>query len=281
MVLTEDIKKKIIDFVHLQPRSMEEIARHINKNWRTANRYVEEIIKKEGIIACKVFRKGSKGALKIVYWNYSDRIYGTSYQRLLEEKIRNGKEKHDFSPFDIYQFVQRDKKSAFIEKMKEYRITERQDLIGVLRKAEQNILIFSGDFSWAVTEQGKIKLLDVVREVASNNIFINVICRVDLLSMNNIKSLLEINRSVGKDMIRVRHYEMPLRGVIIDNKLARFKETRSYEIYGKGEKENIYIFYTIYDKEWIEWLRKLFYSFFNSAIDAEKRIRELETIKET
>ena len=66
-MLTEEIKNKILEFVALKPRSIDEIAKHIGKNWRTANSHVEKIARETGLIATRVFRKGTKGALKIVY----------------------------------------------------------------------------------------------------------------------------------------------------------------------------------------------------------------------
>ena len=66
-MLTQETIKKIESFVFKQPRSIQEIAQHINKNWRTADRYVNEIQDNFGTVSTKVFRKGTRGALKIVY----------------------------------------------------------------------------------------------------------------------------------------------------------------------------------------------------------------------
>ena len=47
---------KIEEFVYDKPRSIQEIAEFIGKNWRTADRYIEEIEKNFGTISTRVFR---------------------------------------------------------------------------------------------------------------------------------------------------------------------------------------------------------------------------------
>ena len=61
--------KKINDFVYTKPRTIQEIAHLIRKNWRTANNYVDKIAKESGAISVRTFRGGTRGALKIVYWS--------------------------------------------------------------------------------------------------------------------------------------------------------------------------------------------------------------------
>jgi len=66
-MLNSQTIKDIEDFVYSKPRSIQEIAEHLGKNWRTADRYVEDIEKNFGTISTRVFREGTRGALKIVY----------------------------------------------------------------------------------------------------------------------------------------------------------------------------------------------------------------------
>jgi len=40
------------------------------------------------------------------------------------------------------------------------------------------------------------------------------------------------------------------------------------------------LFYEIYDPEWIDWLKKLFWNLFSSGIPAQKRIDDIKSIKE-
>jgi len=50
--------KKIEDFVYTKPRSIQEVSEHIIKNWRTADRYIQEIKKEFGTIETRTFRGG-------------------------------------------------------------------------------------------------------------------------------------------------------------------------------------------------------------------------------
>ena len=68
-MLTKEIVRKVNEFVYTKPRSINEIAELLGVNWRTANRYVEKISREEGTISTRVFREGTPGALKIVFWN--------------------------------------------------------------------------------------------------------------------------------------------------------------------------------------------------------------------
>ena len=101
MLKNEEIKK-IEDFVRVKPRSIQEIANHINKNWRTADRYIEEIQKNFGTLETRVFREGTRGALKIVYWASVEKISNTVFQEQLESTIMTFQKKESFKPFDIF-----------------------------------------------------------------------------------------------------------------------------------------------------------------------------------
>jgi hypothetical protein len=103
---------------------------------------------------------------------------------------------------------------------------------------------------------------------------------VEIPGIDNILKILSINKSLGKDVIEVRHAEQPLRGEIIDNKVVRLREEWEERRYKSGELDyNLAVFYEIYDKEWIEWLQKVFWHIFNASVPAESRIKELEKIK--
>lgn len=272
MLDTQTIKK-ITEFVYIKPRTIQEIAFHIQKNWRTADAYVEKISREQGTISVRTFREGTRGALKIAYWNNIEKIHSSEFQEKLFKRIEISRHKNDFSPFDIYQYVQENKRYAFLEEQNKDKITEKQDLINALRSTENQLLIFSGNLSWVNAIQGKTRIINIFEELAENNISIKIICKVDLESINNIKKMLEINYKIKKDMIDIRHAEQPFRAFIVDNKFARFKEKRS------NKKRNTYIFYNIIDEEWIEWLQKVFWNIFRTSISAEKRIKDIETIE--
>ena len=270
--------KKICDFIYIKPRSIQEIAFHINKNWRTADAYVERISKEQGVLQTRTFREGTRGALKIVFWVNVEKIHSSDFQERLFKKIEAGKNKNDFSPFDIYQYVDEKKRYAFLEEQTEYKITEKQDMINTLRSAEKQILIFSGNLSWVNAVQGKKKLLDIFEELAERNVSIKIICKVDMDSIEKIEKILEINYKLKKEMIEIRHSEQPLRAFVVDNKLARFKESRHIEKKDEINKK-LYIFYEIKDEEWIEWLHKVFFNLFRTSIKADKRIKDIKSIE--
>lgn len=275
-MLEKKVSKKIIELVYLRPRSIQEIAQHIQKNWRTANSYVEKIAREEGTIAITTFREGTRGALKIVYWNNVEKIHSNDFQERLFRKIEVAKTKNDFSPFDIYQYVEQDKRAAFLEEQSEYTVTEKQDLVGALRKASRQILIFSGDLSWINAKQGKTKLVDVFTELLEKGVSIKILCRVNLESMNKIQKAIGINESLKSKLLEIRHAEQAFRAFLIDDEFVRFKELREGNT---KKKKNTYIFYDIMDSEWIAWIQKIFWHFFRQSIQAQKRIEDIETIK--
>lgn len=279
-MLTQEIVKKINDFVYVKPRSIDEIAKHIKKNWRTADRYVQRIAEQQGTLATRTFREGTRGALKIVYWANIEQIHSTSFQEKLFRAIESGRHKQDFSPFDIYQHIDAKKKSAFFEEQEDEAERVVQDLAGLLRNAKKQLLIFSGNLSWSNLVQGKTKILDIFEELAKRNVSIKVLTRVELTGLNNTRKALAVNTRIGRDAVEIRHREQPLRAIIIDDKLAQFKEIKNPADYKKEElKKKTFIFYTIYDRDWIEWVQKVFWNMFATAIPAEKRIKEIMSIQ--
>jgi len=272
-MLDSALIKKISDFVYVKPRSIQEIAFHIQKNWRTADSYVERIVKEQGTLAVRIFRGGTRGALKIVFWNNIEKIHSSDFQERLFKKIESGRVKTDFSPFDIYQYVDEGKRSAFLEEQSEYKITKKQNLISILRGAKEQVLIFSGNLGWVGAKQEGKPLMHIFEELASRNIAIKIICKVDIESSPSISKMLSINNKLGKGMIEIRHAEQPIRAFIIDSEHARFKEMKH------SGRKNSYIFYDVYDPEWIEWTQKVFWNIFRTSISAEKRIKDIETIE--
>jgi len=284
MAIDPDIIKKISDAVKLKPRTVQEISEIIKKNWRTAERYVDKISEETGDISTRVFRKGTRGALKIVYWSSIESIHSTSFQEGIFRKIMSRMRKAEFSPFDIYQFVPDRYKKAFVEDLSklntEKEVSQEQDLVGSLRQASKQVYIFAGNLSFINLKQNGIRILDVLRELVKRNISIKVVSRVSLIGVENVKILLALNKAAGKELVEIRHRYQPLRGIMVDKKLIKMSETRYPEYYRKGElKKKIGVFYDIYDPEWLEWMQKVFWRMFSIGIPAERRIREIEKIK--
>ncbi|PIU30163.1 hypothetical protein COT07_02105 [Candidatus Woesearchaeota archaeon CG07_land_8_20_14_0_80_44_23] len=280
MALDSETEKKILEFVYKKPCTISEIASLIQRNWRTADAYLEMISQRSGAIAVRTFRKGTRGALKIVYWNNNEKMNSSEAQERLFGQIRAGRTKKDFSPFNIYQFVDSRKRTAFVEQQGEEATTVKQDLAGILRSAKNQILIFSGNLSWSNLKQGRENIIDVFENIAKRGVSIKILSKVDITSYKNVVKMLEINHRLGKDVIEIRQCEQPLRAFIIDDEVARFKEILNPEDYAREEIDRkTYAFYEIKDKEWIEWLTKVFWNLFRTSIPAQKSIQDLKSIR--
>ena len=280
-MLESAMVKQVVGFVQAKPRSIQEIAHLLQKNWRTADRYVEQIATEQGSIATRIFREGTRGALKLVYYVNSERIASTEFQERLLQRILAGTKKFDFSPFDIYQYVAPDKRRAFVEMQDDENVRIAQDIIGMFRAAQQRIIIFSGNLSWANAKQGTTKIIDVLEEVAKAGIPIKIVSRVDIASLKNLALVQEINDKLGREAIEVRNAEQPLRCTIIDGTHARLKESKSPEQYKSGELEKkTHVFYDIYDVEWVEWLQKVFYLMFRAGMPASRRLEGISSIQQ-
>lgn len=281
MVLTKEITGKINEFVYKKPRSIDEIAKHIKVNWRTANRYVDRISKEEGTISTKVFRGGTRGALKVVFWNNIEKFHVSDIQERLFNQIISGKNKKDFSPSEIFQFVEKDKKKMIVMNESEYNsVSNSKEFVDRLRNAERQILFFSGNLTFSNVAYHDKNIRDILEELGKRKISSKILTRVELAGINNIQDVLSINKRIGHNAVEIRHCYQPLRTTIIDNKEATFKEVLDPQEYAKDElKSKLYILYYIYDEEWIEWLQKVFWHLFRRSIDADKRMEELELFR--
>ena len=198
-------------------------------------------------------------------------------QERLSNDIHRGRDKRDFSPFDIYQFVDGDKKEAFLEEENEEANATSQDVVGLLLSAKKSIMIFAGNLSWSIMTQGGIRLLDILEEVANKGVKIQIVCGIHLPAIENVERVIELNKKL-KNKIEIRHAFQPLRAVIVDEKVMRLKEIKN------PSKENpryrkTFIFYSVYDPTWVRWMQKVFKEYFNSGDYAEARIRELKKIQ--
>jgi len=274
-MLDGNIIRKIEDFVYSKPRSIQEIADHLKKNWRTADRYVTHIEKEFGTIAIRTFREGTRGALKIVYWASVEKVSHSVFQEKLEKEILKSHKKDDFSVFDIFQHIDKKNKTVVMEE------TEGDNIEGLkklLLSAKKQLLIFSGNLSFINLKNKKIDILEVFDEIVGKGISIKVICRVDIAGKDNIEKLLSLNFKHGKELIEIRHSEQPLRAVVYDESLATLKEIKEPTGKIKELNKKIFIYYSIRDKDWINWLKRVFWKIFNGSIDANKRLEEINKI---
>jgi len=273
--------KKIENFVYSKPRSVNEIAEHIGKSWRTADRYVDEISREYGTIAIRTFRGGTRGALKIAYWASVEKLHSSVFQEKLMRDIENARRKEDFSAFDIFQHVPDKNKKASIEKSASEEKSDLREWISHLEKAEKQLLIFSGNLSWENIRSKESDLFSVIEKLAKRGISIKVLSRVDLASLNNVEKMLSLNFKYGKDVVEIRHADQPLRAFIVDNKITWIKEVK--EPTGKINELNkrLFIFYILKDREWVDWLSRVFWKIFSNSVSAQRRIEELRKLKQS
>ncbi|MFA5176356.1 MAG: hypothetical protein WC413_03820 [Candidatus Nanoarchaeia archaeon] len=279
MLSSEEIKK-IEDFVYSKPRSVQEIAQLLNKNWRTADRYIQEIEKNYGTITTRIFRKDTRGALKIVYWASVEKISNSIFQEQLEQEVMQGKEKEDFSAFDIYQHVSTKNKKLYSKKaINEDDAGNLDKFLDMLMTAKKQVLFFSGNLSFIHTKTKTRRIFDIIEQLVKKGIPIKVICRIDISGRDNVEELLSLNFKYKKQLIEIRNRKQPLRATIIDNEIIDIKEI--VEPTGKVKEidKRLFIFYTIRDKEWAEWMSKIFWKMFSQSIGAEKRLEELNKFR--
>ncbi len=276
-MLTPDAIKAVNEFVYKQPRSIKEIGELLKCSWVTADKYVTKIIEKYGTVKLKVFRGGTKGALKIVYWANLEGMRASTAQQILLDQIKRSRKKQDFNPFDIYTLVSPLKRTFLATKTSK---PEDQNILSLLKNTNRQVFIFSGNISFINNEEKGIKLIEAIGELARRRINIKILCRVDLASIKNVKKILELNTILGYDAIDLRHIEQPLRGFIIDDKIARLRDEKKIKDYKQGElDEDTYIMYDINDKEWVEWIEKVFFNLHSNALPIENRLKDLEEIE--
>lgn len=280
-MLTPEVIKKLEDFVFLKPRSIQEVAQHLKKNWRTADRYIEEIESNYGTITTRVFRGGTRGALKIVYWAGFEKMSHSAFQELLEKEILIAKRKEDFSAFDIFQHIDDRNKRAIVEQAIDENSTNLMELKELLDAAQKQLIIFSGDLSFINLKNKNFDMMQILEELVKKGISVKILCSIDFAAKENIERVLSLNYKYRKEVIEIRHKEHPVRAFIIDNKILRIKEVKSPSNKIKGLDKKTFIFYTIRDKDWAEWMSKIFWKMFSSSIGSEKRLLELNKLKIT
>jgi hypothetical protein len=280
-MLTKEIANKINEFVYAKPRSVDEIAKLINVNWRTANRYVEKISNEEGTLSTRVFREGTPGALKVVFWNNIEKLHASEVQERLFKQIEFGRKIEDFSPSEIFQFIDKNKKKLKMMSERQYSsIPNVKDFTGFLKSANRQILFFSGNLSFVNLSLRNRKIHDVLEEIGKEKVILKILTRVEPAGINNVENVLSINKRLGFDAVEIKHCYQPLRATIVDDKVAALREVFEPKRYAKGElKHKLYILYYIYDEDWIEWLQKIFWYLFRNSIDVRRRIEELKLFK--
>jgi len=277
-MLTNEKIRQIEEFVYQKPKSIQEIAVFLKKNWRTADRYVKDIIDNVGTLSTKTFREGTRGALKIVYWTSIEKRASSVFQEDLEKQILNAKRKEDFSAFDIFQHIPDKNKQVSMEEKSSEEATDLKELAEIIRQTKKELISLSGNLSYINLKNKSCNIFNELESLVKKGVRIKALCRIDISGKENIEKLLSLNFKYGKDLVEIRHYEHPIRAFILDKKMIRIKEIK--EPTGKIHELNkkLFIFYTIRDKDWAEWMTSVFLKMFNKSIGAEKRLQELNKI---
>lgn len=277
MTLKEKDSEKIIQFVKKQPRTIQEISKYINKSWLTTDSYVKQIKDSKGILDSKTYRAGTRGALKIVFYNYAEYVNSDDIKENIYKKIISSNKKEDFDFMDIFQNVDDKNKKITaqdIDDKNEFRWTKE-----ILEQASEKIYIFSGNLSFTNLSDKKNSIIDVIENLLKRKVSIKILCRINLATLSNMN---KISKLINKypQYLEVRHNYQPLRGFIIDGKKSRFRSDEETRRYKKDELEkNLQVIYEISDNDWNSWLENVFWSIFRSSSEYNVRIKELGKIK--
>lgn len=278
-MLTKELQEKIVSFVKKEPCLVQDLSRHIGKSWVATEGYVEKISRDTGLIKTKAFRKGTKGAVKVVYWNYSESAQGDELKEHLFQKLKMVSSKREFDPLEIFQYVHDRKSNAIVEYASRPLTSKKQSIFSFLRQANDELLCFSGNLSWLNLSEGGKKVPSVLEELLERGVVMKILCRIDIASLKNI-SIVEGLMKKYPGQIDVRHCRQSLRCVVLDSKLARFTGEESKEYFKEGELESdLKIFYEIYDSEWVDWLKKVFWYLYRNSVDYRQRLEALDRIK--
>src|SRR3989344_2525040 len=191
MVLNHDIKRKLLELIAQSPRSIQELAVELNKNWRTIDNYITKLVE-EGLISVKEFKKGSRVAFKIVYIQPDINYQISNVQKKILRQIESGKRSQDFSPLNIIQYIPQKEVTSYFNpaKLPTNKITE--DLSLFLNQATNSLQMFSGDLSWVDLKSSKGSILDVIEGLARDKVVIKIIARVDKSTKTRIEKLVTI-----------------------------------------------------------------------------------------
>ncbi len=279
MALKESDTKKIISMVKKEPMSIQDVSRLIGRSWVTTESYLQRIKERTGLIGIKTFRKGSHGALKVVYYANPDSVSSDELKNRLFSQISAGRQKGDFDFLELFQFVSENKKKGFTEEYKGEGMTEEyKRIIDYFSRAQKTIFSFAGNLSFINIKLGKKSVVNAIEELAKRKVMVKILCRIDISSISNLSKIIPIAKKYP-EMLEIRHSYHPLRGYLIDGELARFKDEEQIKNYKKGElRKDTRIYYELYDKEWIAWLEKVFWNLFRSSTDHDNRLRELNRI---
>ncbi len=275
MALTPEETEKIVAFVRQEPRTVLDVARLLGRSWLTADSHVRQVAERTGLVSVKVFRQGSPGALKLVYYNHAESLAGDDVRQELYLQIKAGRRKQDFDFFEVFQFVPDSGKRAFAEEFTDEGSASKLPLAPFLLRAEHTLTCFSGNMSFLPRKEGKKSVAEVFGELLGRGVRIRVLCRLNVATLANIGRISHLLKKYP-ELIEIRHCYQPLRGYIIDDSAARFKSEETLQQYRPGElRKNTRVFYEVTDAAWVGWLQRVFWNLYRSSIDYRSREEQL------
>jgi len=275
-MLTPDIVETVSNYVKEKPRTIQEIAKLLDMNWRTADKYVQWIESHQGLISTRTFRGGTRGALKIVYYRLGEG--GEPVRKRQLDLIMSGRMKDDFDFLDLYELVPAAKRKVYVDSSEYPNVSKKQGFLDYLSGTKTNLFVFSGNLSWINLVEGKRKMEDVVSGLLKKDVPIKVLARIDLTSTSNIKHLVSLDK--GRGLVQVRHHTQPLRGFVRDQESMRFKSVfTKQDVRGREIEKPYSVFYKVDDKEWVDWTTGIFWNMFSTAVPWEKRLEAIGEVE--
>ncbi len=269
------IVEKIVKFVKNEPKTVQEISKLIKKSWVTADSYTKKIKEQTGLINIKVFRKNTPGAVKVVYYNYSEALISDDIKEDLFNQIKTSRKKEEFDFLEVFQYIPDKNKKSFSDKLnaKTYKMGE------ALRRAENVVYIFSGNLSFINKIEDDKKMSQILEELLKRKVMIKILCRINIASLSNIEKMIPLLTKYP-EFIEIKHHYQPLRGYIVDESFARFNTQELKEMYQEKElPQDIRLYYEIYDKEWLEWLIIVFWKLYKTSNDYYNRFKQINELR--
>lgn len=271
-------EERLIGFIKEQPRSIKEVSDFLGKSWGGTESHLKRIRDRTGLIDIKIFRKGSHGALKVVYYTSHEISQADELRKHLFDLIKAGREKDDFDFLEVYQFVDDEKKSARIRNMGGENDFCDKELMKRLKNTKKSLLCFSGNLSFLTMEDGGESICDIFEQLLRKKVHIRILMRVTIPSLKNLDIMRHLMRKFP-DLLEIRHSFQPLRGFIFDDEIARFKFEEEPENYRAGElSQKVSIMYELQDEAWVLWLQNVFWNIYRNSIDHKKRVGEMNRI---
>jgi hypothetical protein len=213
----------------------------------------------------KVFRANTQGALKIVFIPTRDSLMFDDIKEDMFHQIKTARRKEDFDFLEIFQFIK--------DSDKKVEILKEEAVSSFLQKASEQVLFFSGNLSFIKYSY------ETFEKLLKRNVSIKILCRINLATLKNLKKI-QVLVQKYPNQIEIRHRYHPLRGFVIDGKIARFRVEEKSQDYRNGELDkDLVLAYEVYDKEWVEWLQSTFWYFFRNSVDVEIRLKALKKMR--